>query len=101
MFGRNDLIKGQSAISNIYHNHALSFSFPLAQQPVHDRLAENQPAAGLSSLNEYDNGMGKSEIEQLNLSLKGTLRPKKNYVSRYMDWANMHHSGSVLCKHLL
>ena len=39
--------------------------------------------------------------ESAKMPHEGTLRPKKNYVSRYMDWANMHHSGSVLCKHLL
>ena len=33
------------------------------QQPAHNRLAKNQPTAGLSSLNEYENGMGKSETE--------------------------------------
>ena len=42
---------------------------PIIQQPVHDRLAENQPTAGLSSLNEYENdyenGMRKSETELL------------------------------------
>ena len=27
----------------------------ITQQPVHNRLAENQPTAGLSSLNEYEN----------------------------------------------
>ena len=38
---------------------------------VHDRLAENQPTAGFSSLNEheteneYENGMGKFETELL------------------------------------
>ena len=40
---------------------------PITQQPVQDRLAENQPTVGLSSLNEaekeYENGMGKSETE--------------------------------------
>ena len=44
---------------------------PITQQPVHDRLAKNQPTAGLSSLNEYENeneyefenGMEKSETE--------------------------------------
>ena len=38
---------------------------PITQQPAQDRLAENQPPAGLSSLNEYEyeNGMGKSETE--------------------------------------
>ena len=40
---------------------------PITQQPVHDRLAENQSMAGLSNLNEYeneyDNGMGESENE--------------------------------------
>ena len=38
---------------------------PITQQPVHDRLAENQPTAGLSSLSEYESGMGKSETELL------------------------------------
>ena len=37
------------------------------QQPEQDRLAENQPTAGLSSLNEYeneyDNGMRRSKTE--------------------------------------
>ena len=36
---------------------------PITQQPEQDRLAENQPMAGLSSLNEYENGMRKSETE--------------------------------------
>ena len=40
---------------------------PITQQPQQDRLAENQPTAGLSSLNEYENeyenGMRKSETE--------------------------------------
>ena len=42
---------------------------PTTQQAVHERLAENQPTAGLSSLNEYDNdneyenGIRKSETE--------------------------------------
>ena len=36
---------------------------PITQQPEQDRLAENQPTAGLSSLNEYENGMRKSETE--------------------------------------
>ena len=31
--------------------------------PMQDRLAETQPMAGFSSLNEYESGMGKSEIE--------------------------------------
>ena len=39
----------------------------ITQQPEQDRLAENQPTAGLSSLNEYENeyenGMKKSETE--------------------------------------
>ena len=43
----------QSAISNVYHNHYHFHS--------QDKLGENQPTAGLSSLNEYENGMGKSE----------------------------------------
>ena len=38
----------------------------ITQQPEQDRWAENQPTAGLSSLNEYENGMGKSETELLN-----------------------------------
>ena len=37
----------------------------ITQQPVHDRLAENQSTAGLSSLNVYENSMGKSVIELL------------------------------------
>ena len=45
----------------------------ITQQPVHDRLAENQPMAGLSSLNkneyEYENGMGKSETELIYMYL--------------------------------
>ena len=40
---------------------------PITQQPEQDRLAENLPIAGLSSLNEYkndyENGMRKSETE--------------------------------------
>ena len=32
---------------------------------MQDRLAENEPTAGLSSQNEYENGMGKSETELL------------------------------------
>ena len=40
---------------------------PITQQPEQDRLAENQPTSGLSSLNvhenEYENGMRKSETE--------------------------------------
>ena len=39
----------------------------ITQQPEQDRWAENQPTAGLSSLNEYENeyenGMRKSETE--------------------------------------
>ena len=41
---------------------------PITQQPVHDRLAENQPTAGLSSLNEYENGMRKSETELVTIN---------------------------------
>ena len=41
----------------------------ITDKPEQDRLAENQPTAGLSSLNEYENknenGMGKSETELL------------------------------------
>ena len=38
---------------------------PITEQPEQDRLAENQPPAGLSSLNEYEyeDGMRKSETE--------------------------------------
>ena len=39
---------------------------PITQLPYQkDRLAENQPTAGLSSLNQYEleNGMRKSETE--------------------------------------
>ena len=48
---------------------------PITQQPEQDRWADNQPMAGLSSLNEYDNeneyenGMRKSETELLSLKL--------------------------------
>ena len=42
---------------------------PIIQQPEQDWLAENQPTAGLSNLNEndnkYENGMRKSETELL------------------------------------
>ena len=48
---------------------------PITQQPAqHNRLAENQPTAGLSNpneyenKNEYENGMEKSETELLNIS---------------------------------
>ena len=34
-------------------------------QPKQDRLAENQLTAGLSSLNEYENGMRKPDTELL------------------------------------
>ena len=40
---------------------------PITHQPEQDRLAENQPMASLSSLNdyenEYENGMRKSGTE--------------------------------------
>ena len=52
---------GQFVISNVYHNHYHFDS--ITQQPAQYRLAENQPMAGLSILNEYENGMGKSETE--------------------------------------
>ena len=48
---------------------------PITQQPEQDRLAENQPTAGLSSLNEYDNeneyenGIRKSETELIVFSI--------------------------------
>ena len=46
----------------------------ITQQPVHNRLAENQPTAGLSSLNKYENGMGKSKTELVTFfSLNRTL----------------------------
>ena len=45
----------------------MAIIIPITQQPEQDRLAENQPTAGLSSLNEYENeyenGMKKSETE--------------------------------------
>ena len=47
----------------------ITIFIPITQQPVQDRLAENEPTAGLSSQNEYENeyenGMGKSETELL------------------------------------
>ena len=61
-------VLGQSAISNVYHAHYHFHSHNSAACARQVMLAENQPMAGLSSLNEYDNGMGKSEIELLNLS---------------------------------
>ena len=36
---------------------------PITQQSAHNRLAENQPTAGLGSLNKYEKGLGKSETE--------------------------------------
>ena len=55
----------------------------ITQQPVHNRLAENQPTAGLSSLNkyenEYENGMGKSETE-LNYHRYCNLEEEKQYL---------------------
>ena len=52
---------------------------------MHNRLAENQPMAGLSSLNEYENGMGKSETELVlfaryfaYLKICVTMRGKQN-----------------------
>ena len=45
----------------------ITIIIPITQQPEQDRLAENQPMAGLSSLNEYENEyentMRKSETE--------------------------------------
>ena len=51
----------KSVISNVYHNHYHFDS--ITQQPAQYRLAENQPMAGLSILNEYENGMRKLETE--------------------------------------
>ena len=48
-------------------NITLIIFIPITKQPEQNRLAENQPTAGLSSLNEYENeyenGMRKSETE--------------------------------------
>ena len=48
---------------------AIIIFIPITQQSEQDRLAENQPTAGLSNLNEndnkYENGMRKSETELL------------------------------------
>ena len=50
---------------------AIIIFIPITQQPEQDRWAENQPTAGLSSLNEYEyeneyeNGMRRSETELL------------------------------------
>ena len=43
----------------------ITIIIPITQHPQQDRLAENQPMAGLSSLNEheYENGMRKSDTE--------------------------------------
>ena len=50
---------------------------------MHNRLTENQPTAGLSSLNkyenEYENGMGKSETE-LNYHRYCNLEEEKQYL---------------------
>ena len=34
---------------------AIIIFIPITQQPEQDRWAENQPTAGLSNLNEYEN----------------------------------------------
>ena len=47
----------------------------ITQQPEQDRWAENQPTAGLSSLNEYENGMRKSETELTTLAVKTRNNP--------------------------
>ena len=56
----------------------------ITQQPEQDRLAENQLTAGLSSLNEYENGMRKSETE---------LHTMCDLVTRYVLTCNL------LCDH--
>ena len=47
---------------------------PITQQPEQDRWAENQPTAGLNSLNEYENecenGMRRSETELVLLNFR-------------------------------
>ena len=54
---------------------------PISKQPAHNRLAENQPMAGLSCLNEhekkneYENGMGKLETELLPSISRNTPSP--------------------------
>ena len=52
---------------------------PITQQPVHDRLAENQPTAGLSSLNEY----GEIIAHGLMKGFFRTFIPKKHSVKLY------------------
>ena len=54
---------------------------PITQQPEQDRWAENQPTAGLSSLNEYEyeneyeNGMRRSRTE-----LSKVLQSKEQFL---------------------
>ena len=51
---------------------------PIIQPPEQDRWAENQPTAGLSSLNEYEyeneseNGMRRSRTELLGIFILST-----------------------------
>ena len=49
-------LRSQIFIVTIIHSHN-------SKQPEQDRLAEDQPTAGLSSLNQYENVMRKSETE--------------------------------------
>ena len=46
---------------------------PLTHQPEPYRLVENQPKAGWNSLNEYENGMGKSETELQSFKMEYTV----------------------------
>ena len=65
---------------------------PITQQPEQDRWAENQPTAGLSSLNEYENeyenGMRRSETELLRLLYHcGTLGLWHLFYGKLPTWA--------------
>ena len=68
----------------------------ITQQPEQDRWAENQPTAGLSSLNEYgyeneyENGMRKSETE--------LCFGFQNYVMIAKIFILCHVQSSPLCK---
>ena len=63
----NDNYYARNIIS-LTSNHFIFIT--ITQQPEQERWAENQPTAGLSSLNEYEyeNGMRRSKTE---LSLMG------------------------------
>ena len=64
-------------ISNVYYITIIIF-IPITQQPQQNRLTKTQPMAGLSSMNKYENGMGKSETEHWR-----SLFVKEHWYSNY------------------